>query len=226
MGDAETPLSDMAIRSAARVVIPHRGLWAGKSRLASALNPKARFSLSEHMLGRVAEAARAVVDDVQLISPDPLLREPASSLGLHFVLQRGRGLNEACEQARSQAASDGVSVLAIISGDLPNVSEVDVAALLCAAERGDPPALAIAPDARGTGTNGLALRLPAPITFHFGPDSRSAHIMEAERANTVWSIVSTPALAHDIDTPSDYHTWLRSSGRSAALSGATVSEAL
>jgi 2-phospho-L-lactate guanylyltransferase len=70
--------------------------------------------------------------------------------------------------------------------------------------------VAIAPDRAGTGTNGLALRPPDAIPFHFGAGSRAAHAAAAEAANVPLTVVERPGLAFDLDTPEDLRGWLAS----------------
>ena len=70
--------------------------------------------------------------------------------------------------------------------------------------------MAIAPDRTGSGTNGLALRPPEIIGFHFGAGSREAHETAARAAGVAAVIVDRPGLAFDLDTPEDLRGWLES----------------
>ena len=96
--------------------------------------------------------------------------------------------------------------LVVLHGDLPNLAADDVAALIDAAAGG--PAVAIAPDRLGTGTNGLALRPPGVIGFRFGAGSFAAHRAEAQTAGVDPAVVVRPGLAFDLDTPEDLARWL------------------
>jgi 2-phospho-L-lactate guanylyltransferase len=190
-----------------RIIVPHRGLQAAKTRLAPVLDPDERIALARTLLDRVLRVARQAADDVVVISPAASLEPIVVDAGARLVVQRGLGLNEGLDQARLQALAEGVEVLAVLHGDLPNVSAGDIQALLSAAE-GDARGVAIAPDRKGTGTNGLALRPPDVIGFRFGAGSFAAHRHEALTAGLEPGVVQRPGLAFDLDTPEDLARWL------------------
>ena len=86
------------------------------------------------------------------------LAELVEPSGARLVVQRGMGLNEGLEQARFDALVDEVETLIVLHGDLPNLQASDIETLESAIPDDDSPAVAIAPDRAGTGTNGLVLR--------------------------------------------------------------------
>lgn len=190
-----------------RIIVPHRGLGASKTRLAPSLSPEEREALARQLLERVLSAAREVCDDVVVITPSRELAAVVEPSGARVVVQRGMGLNEGLEQARFDALVDDLGTLIIIHGDLPNLHAADVRALVDALPPGAP-GVAIAPDRAGTGTNGLVLRPPGVLTFRFGPGSFSAHLAEAERAGVPVVAVNRAGLAFDLDTPEDLARWL------------------
>jgi 2-phospho-L-lactate guanylyltransferase len=189
-----------------RIIVPHRGLLAAKTRLAPVLDPEERIALARDLLSGVLRVARQAVDDVVVISPASALAAIASAAGARLEVQRGLGLNKGLDQARADAVRDGVDLLLVLHGDLPNLSPDDIHALIAA--MGGARAVAIAPDRNGTGTNGLALRPPEVIGFRFGGGSFSAHVAGAEAAGLVPAIVQRPGLAFDLDTPEDLARWL------------------
>ncbi len=150
--------------------------------------------------------ARQACDDVVVISPAAELEPIVADAGARLAVQRGMGLNTGLDQAREDAEADGVERLVVLHGDLPNLAADDVRALLrpLPAE----PAVAIAPDRLGTGTNGLALSPPGVIGFRFGTGSFAAHRTEAQAAGVEPAIVVRPGLAFDLDTPEDLARWL------------------
>ena len=131
----------------------------------------------------------------------------AAASGAQLAVQHGLGLNAGLAQARDEALRDGVEVLAVLHGDLPDLAPADVTALLVAVS-GLGPAVAIAPDAAARGTNGLALAPPDAIGFQFGRDSFAAHLAAAGRSGARLSVVERPGLAFDVDTPHDLAAWL------------------
>jgi 2-phospho-L-lactate guanylyltransferase len=191
-----------------RIIVPHRGLEAAKTRLATSLAPEERMLLASQLLRRVLGVAREVADDVVVISPSRPLAEVVEPTGARLIVQRGMGLNEGLEQARFDALVDDVEMLVVLHGDLPNLRAEDVATLLEALPEGDEPAVAIAPDRAGTGTNGLVLRPPGVIRFRFGPGSFAAHTDEVARAGVPLVAVNKAGLAFDLDTPEDLARWL------------------
>jgi len=190
-----------------RIIVPHRGLERAKTRLAAVLDPGQRAALAERLLRHVLDVAAEAGPEVVVISPDSGLATLAAGSGARLSVQHGMGLNAGLGQAREEAIRDGVDVLAVLHGDLPDLAAADVTALLIAVS-GPDSAVAIAPDAAGRGTNGLALAPPDVMGFHFGPDSFAAHRAAAERSAARLTVVQRPGLAFDVDTPADLAAWL------------------
>jgi len=190
-----------------RIIVPHRGLEAAKTRLASSLSPEERIMLVSQLLQRVLKVTREMCDDVVVISPSRALAEIVEPSGARLVVQRGMGLNEGLEQARFDALVEDVGTLIVLHGDLPNLRASDVSVLAAALPDGDAPAVAIAPDRAGTGTNGLALRPPGVIRFRFGVGSFAAHLEEVQLAGVPLVAVNRAGLAFDLDTPEDLTRW-------------------
>ncbi|HEX5579826.1 MAG TPA: 2-phospho-L-lactate guanylyltransferase [Candidatus Limnocylindria bacterium] len=190
----------------ARIIVPHRGLAAAKTRLAPVLDHDERIALARTLLLRVLDAARQATDDVVVISPAAELEPLVTGVGARLEVQRGMGLNAGLDQARAAATAERVERLAVLHGDLPNLAAEDVHALLDAAV--EVRAVAIAPDRLGTGTNGLALNPPGIIGFHFGTGSFEAHRTDAQAAGVQPTILTRSGLAFDLDTPADLARWL------------------
>lgn len=191
-----------------RIIVPHRGLEAAKTRLATSLAPEERMLLASQLLRRVLGVVRQVCDEVVVITPSRALAEIVEPTGARLVVQRGMGLNEGLEQARFDALVDDIDTLVVLHGDLPNLRPSDVETLLGALPAGNAPAVAIAPDRAGTGTNGLVLRPPGVIRFRFGQGSFAAHLEEVGHAGVPLVAVNKAGLAFDLDTPEDLARWL------------------
>jgi 2-phospho-L-lactate guanylyltransferase len=189
-----------------RIIVPHRGLAAAKTRLSPVLDDGERESLARRLLEQVLRVAHEACGDVVVITPSEALQPLVSAAGARLVVQRGMGLNEGLEQARVEAIADAITTLVILHGDLPNLATDDVAALVDAIP--ETPGVAIAPDRAGTGTNGLALRPPDAIGLRFGVGSFAAHLAEAEAAGVPLAEVHRPGLAFDLDTPADLARWI------------------
>lgn len=193
---------------ATRIIVPHRGLEAAKTRLAPSLDPEERVMLASQLLQRVLKVSREVSGDVEVISPSRPLAEIVEAAGARLAVQRGMGLNEGLDQARSQAILDGIDTLIVLHGDLPNLAAADIETLVGALPADGDAGVAIAPDRAGTGTNALALRPPGVIPFRFGAGSFAAHAAEVERAGVSCVAVNRGGLAFDLDTPDDLRRWL------------------
>jgi 2-phospho-L-lactate guanylyltransferase len=191
-----------------RIIVPHRGLEAAKTRLAPSLSPDERMFLASQLLQRVLKVCREVTDDVVVISPSRALREIVEPSGARLVVQRGMGLNEGLEQARFDAVVEDIGTLVVLHGDLPNLRPDDVRVLIDALPADGGPGVAIAPDRAGTGTNGLVLRPPDVIRFRFGPGSFAKHVAEVQAAGVPLVAVNRAGLAFDLDTPEDLARWL------------------
>jgi 2-phospho-L-lactate guanylyltransferase len=189
-----------------RIIVPHRGLAAAKTRLAPVLDDGEREALARRLLDQVLRVAHEACGDVVVITPSEALAPLVSAAGARLVVQHGLGLNDGLEQAREEAIRDRVTTLLVLHGDLPNLATDDVAALLDALPEGE--GAAIAPDRAGSGTNALALRPPEAIRFRFGVGSLAAHRQEAEHRNVPIIEVHRPGLAFDLDTPADLARWI------------------
>ena len=189
-----------------RIIVPHRGLAAAKTRLAPVLDDGEREALARRLLVQVLGVAHQACGDVVVITPSEALEPLVATAGARLVVQRGLGLNAGLEQARQEAIAEGVTTLVILHGDLPNLTTDDVAALLDALPQAG--GVAIGPDRAGMGTNALALRPPDAIAFSFGAGSFAAHVAEAEGVGTTLVEVHRPGLAFDLDTPADLARWL------------------
>jgi 2-phospho-L-lactate guanylyltransferase len=189
-----------------RIIVPHRGLAAAKTRLAGVLDDAEREALARRLLERVLAVAHAACGDVVVISPSDALGPLVAAAGARLVHQIGMGLNAGLEQARREALADRVEALVVLHGDLPNLGTEDVAALLRAVPAAG--GVAIAPDRAGSGTNGLALRPPDAIPFRFGIGSLAAHRAAADEAGVARVEVDRPGLAFDLDTPADLARWI------------------
>lgn len=164
--------------------------------------------LASQLLQRVLRVANEVSDDVVVISPSRPLVEIVEASGARLQVQRGMGLNEGLDQARSDALLNDIDTLVVLHGDLPNLQADDVRTLIDSLPADGSPGVAIATDRGGTGTNALALRPPGVIGFRFGKGSFAAHAAEVERAGVPCVAVNRSGLAFDLDTPADLERWL------------------
>lgn len=184
------------------VIVPVRSLAGGKRRLAGILDEADRAALNERFLVHALDLAAALPGPTMLVSPDPAVAaHPAAAEAVH-VPDSGLGLNAAIRAGREEARRRDAERILVLPADLPTARAADVAAL--AASGG---AVAIAPDRRRQGTNGLCLDADLDFAFRFGAESFTAHVAEAERLGIVPDVIENRRLALDIDTPEDLRDW-------------------
>ena len=150
------------------------------------------------MLDHVLKAARRAETIRQIIVVSP--ERDTLSGDIPVLADSGLGLNKALSEAHRALLAFGARELVILPADLPMLGAVDIDALV---EAGRNAGFAMAPDASGTGTNGLYLSCTHCFDFGFGPDSRERHVEAALRLGLGVATVSRPGLEFDVDCPSD-----------------------
>ena len=182
-------------------VVPVKDLWGTKSRLKPILNPGARAGLTLYMMGRVVSALKqAGVENVCVVSPDPIVLGEAAERGAAPLPQESRGLNPALEEGRRWAMGRGATALLVLPADLPLVDAEDLRAVLECAQKAP---VTISPDGAHAGTNALLLRPPDALPFAFGPDSYEAHLRAARERGLGVRVCERPHLSFDLDTTED-----------------------
>ena len=183
-------------------VVPVKDLLGTKSRLKPILNPGARAGLTLYMMGRVVSALKeAGVENVCVVSPDPVVLNDARERAAAPLLQESRGLNPALEEGRGWAMARGASALLVLPADLPLLEAQDVRAVL--EESSGEGSVVISPDGAHAGTNALLLRPPDALPFAFGPGSYEAHLRAARERGLEVRVRERPHLAFDLDTVED-----------------------
>ena len=183
-------------------IVPVRSLADGKRRLASVMEDAQRAVLNERFLVHTLGLAAALPGPTILVSPDPAVAaHPAAGKTIR-VFDPGRGLNAAIEAGRERARREGAERIVVLPSDLPTARQEDIQALAGAAGT-----VAIAPDRRRQGTNGLSVAVRLDFAFRFGAGSFAAHLAEAERLSVASDVIENPRLALDIDTPEDWRHW-------------------
>ena len=192
-----------------RIIVPHRGLEAAKTRLAPSLAPEERIMLASQLLQRVLKVARQVAPDVVVISPSRALAEIVEPSGARLAVQRGMGLNEGLEQARFDALVDEVETLIILHGDLPNLQPDDITTLVEALPAGDAAGgghrARPRRDRHERARPAAAGRHPLPLRHR---QLRRARRGGGARAGVPLVAVNRAGLAFDLDTPEDLARWL------------------
>ena len=185
------------------VLVPVKDFTQAKARLASLLSPAERYALATAMLDDVLAALRraAMVERIAMVTTDPRALALAAQWGFEVVDEgSGRGETGAVELAVKACHERGASSLAVIPGDIPLVTAVDVDCLM---QHGVQYEVVIAPSWDSRGTNAILLRPPDVLPLRFGSWSFFPHVKQAKRRGLSYRVVRLPRVALDVDTPAD-----------------------
>jgi 2-phospho-L-lactate guanylyltransferase len=185
-------------------IVPVKPLRRGKSRLAGALSEDERAELNRSLLQNTLKTFSDLkeVEEVLVISRDPQALAIARHFGARTVRENGQPeLNTALKRATVIAQVYATRGVLILPADLPLVTREDVLTLIRHA--GEPPAVVIAPDRHGTGTNALLISPAGLIEYDFGDNSFQRHCERALESGARLEVVNLPTLGLDLDLPED-----------------------
>lgn len=194
------------------VIVPHRGVNAGKSRLSAVLGDVARGRLNRWLLAHTLTVVSAWLADARrciVASPCEVTLALARKAGAVALPEPATtpDLNAALARAAAHAAARGARRLLVLPCDLPRL---DMAALeaLSAVPAADSDVV-IAPDRHHQGTN--ALLVDAGVReFSFGANSYARHLALGNARGVCAVACVHAALAFDLDTADDLEAWVRS----------------
>ncbi len=185
-------------------IVPVKPLRRGKSRLAGTLSEDERTELNRSLLQNTLKTLSELkeVEEVLVISRDPHALTIARNYGARTVREDGQPeLNTALKRATVVAQVYATGAVLILPADLPLITAEDIRTLIGRA--GEPPAVVIAPDRHGTGTNALLISPSGLIEYDFGENSFQRHCQRAKEAGARLEIVNLPSLGLDLDLPED-----------------------
>lgn len=192
------------------LLLPVKGLAAGKSRLCGCLDDSTRIALNEALLRRAVSNACAFPGGAHtlVISACERALRIAADLGARTRVQRSTsGLNGAVREGVAALRCLAARRIVVLMADLPLVRCRDVEMFVSGVA--DERCIAMCPDKNGTGTNALMLPADARMSLRFGGASLDYHWREALRSGFVPRLHRDPRIALDIDTPRDLLRWLR-----------------
>jgi 2-phospho-L-lactate guanylyltransferase len=193
-------------------LVPVKRFDQGKSRLGEALSADARADLARSMfdrvvgsvLGGLAEAGD--LGGTLVVTDGDDVADRAAIHGAQAMIAAGVGpgrkLGAIIDEGLRELTARGAEAAIVIMGDLPSLEADDVRALAALLGTHD---VVIAPDAAGTGTNALAVHLPAPMPTRFcGGESLADHVRDAADRGLRVAMCERPGLGFDVDQPDDY----------------------
>ncbi|MGH8063705.1 MAG: 2-phospho-L-lactate guanylyltransferase [Candidatus Entotheonellia bacterium] len=184
-------------------LVPVKDLTQAKVRLSPLLSPAERHVLATAMLDDVLAALRraSTVERIALVTTDPHALSLAMQWGFEVVDEgSGRGETGAVELAVKVCRERGASALAVIPGDIPLLTAVDVD---CVMRHGMQYDVVIVPSWDSRGTNAILLRPPDALQLRFGSWSFFPHVKQAKRKGLSYKVVRLPRVALDVDIPED-----------------------
>lgn len=192
-------------------LVPVKRFDQGKSRLGAVLDAGARADLARRMFDQVMAVLGALAWDGELagvlvVTDGADVEERARALAAEVLLSAGAGpgrpLGAIVDEGVARLDERGAEAVIVIMGDLPALDRDEVRALVSLLADCD---VVLAPDRAGTGTNALAMRLPAPMPTRFrGGDSLADHLTEARGRDLRVALCDRPGLRFDLDEPADY----------------------
>jgi len=179
----------------AAVLIPIKAFSEAKERLAPTLDPTLRGRIARWTAERVIEAAGEL--PVHVTCDDDEVARWAREHGANVLLQPGKGLNNAVNDAVVSLTELGCRHVVIVHADLPRPRPL--AGLI----RAD--TITLVPDRRNDGTNVICLPAGCGLKVAYGAGSFRRHLgiaLALPGAPPV-EVVRDPFLALDLDTPAD-----------------------
>jgi 2-phospho-L-lactate guanylyltransferase len=190
------------------LAVPVKPLLRSKTRLASALSPIERATVTMAMLEDVLEACLAQPGwETWVVTGSPEAVELARHRGARGIAEKGSGLGEAVRQAETEFGNDAGGgedgELAVVLADLPTLTADALSHALTL-----PGAVVAAPAGSDGGTNLLLRRPPTAIAARFGRSSFERHRQGAYRRGLTFTQARAPELGFDLDRPADLLTLL------------------
>lgn len=203
-------------------LLPLKDFASAKQRLSGLLGPAQRIGLLDAMASDVLQALRGHSDlaGVLIVSSDPAARQLARRHGVEFVSESelgAQGLNPVVQAGAALLAQRGITEALIIHGDLPLLTPAEISRLIHHHRRAAPPALTIATDRHGTGSNGLLCPTGSALRFGYGATSRCWHEDQAHALGMACDVLTLPGMSCDIDEPDDLLNFLHHPDTAAAV---------
>ncbi|MFA7552934.1 MAG: 2-phospho-L-lactate guanylyltransferase [Spongiibacteraceae bacterium] len=195
-------------------VLPLKDFVNAKQRLSGVLAAHERRHLFHTMVEDVLGVlvSHPAIKQVLIVSDDPsaaLLAEHYGVLCWSESSLAVKGLSAVVDAAASQLVAQGVDAMLVVHGDLPLLSASDIQQLVDTHRASIFPAISIAPDTVGDGSNCVLASPPNAISFQYGEASFDKHRACAKAKFITVNSLSLAGAAHDIDSPDDLQLLLQ-----------------
>lgn len=196
-------------------LVPVNRLDKAKGRLDGLLSPEERAALALITTRTVVDGATGLGPVAVLTADETVSHEFRSRVRILEEEPALRGLNAQLESGLRRLA-EYESVL-ILHADLPLAAMDGLRAFMEAAPGGN--SVTIVRPADG-GTNAMLLRPPGRFSLAYGVGSCAKHVEAAERAGMTVTVMHSPELEVDLDTPEDVAALLATEAGRASKAGA------
>jgi len=201
------------------ILIPVKNLSSAKQRLAAILDQSARTELAQAMLCDVLSTLHAWKNRpaVALVTSDPYAVKLANEYGFEIIpdFENG-GETAAIEKATRFCVERGDESTLVIPADIPLIQPWELEEIL---KHAPAAGSVLVPAYDGRGTNAIFRRPADLFPLRFGNDSFKPHHAAAQAIGLPCVVLNLPAIAVDVDNPSDLQQLL-------ALPGETRSQQL
>lgn len=187
-----------------RIILPIKDLQTCKSRLASALDVDARASLMTALATDALQAAQQskLLCSCYVVSHDPQVHALAKQYGAEVIdLPDDVCLNSGVTAALKHLPLM-ISPTLIVHADIPALSARNLDNLIARHTIAGVD-LTLVPDVQENGTNAMVLSGGRNFRFHYGEQSFSKHLRQAELSSLRHQRLAHEAFAYDIDVSSD-----------------------
>jgi 2-phospho-L-lactate guanylyltransferase len=186
------------------ILVPVKEFRSSKERLSPYYNEEERARLARAMCEdtfRVVAQVRAI-DRVYVVSTEYHALTLARQSNWNAINETQQiSESQSVDEASRHCAGQGVRALLRLPIDIPLVTTDDIEGIFAALPA--EPSAVVVPSRDGTGTNALLRSPPDLFPSHFGPESLTRHLGEAERAGATVRIVHNERIALDVDEPED-----------------------
>ena len=185
-------------------IVPLKPLNRSKSRLAPVLDIEQREALSREMFVRTLKTLKKVkgIAGILVVSRDTAALALARSYDVQTLQESGAPeLNASLTRATQAVLDLNANGVLIVASDIPLLQAEDLEAMIQLAST--PPVTVVATDRRQDGTNVMLVAPPGLFPYAYGKGSCRKHIEAAKAAGAEIHEYDSPALALDVDIPSD-----------------------
>jgi len=192
-------------------VIPLKNFNNAKQRLSGLLLPSERVNLFKAMVEDLLTvlAQHPDLHGTILVSDDFTVKNLAQQHGLELVTETElgvNGLNEVVQATVNKLALRGIDDVMVIHGDLPLLTEQEISILIKSHQQAKSPAITIAQDTAGQGSNCVLCTPASQMHFQYGVNSLLKHKAHAIKISASLQIINLAGAQCDIDTPADLIT--------------------